>query len=96
VSPAPEIEAGYSEERRIPWRLIRLTFGECKIGSIESLPTRISTKRWRLHKLDLPPVIYPAEIPPADPRYGTYMSKRAAVLYPLDGSNNTFLTINAE
>jgi len=86
----PEIEAAHDPASQVPWRLIRIDLGppRLRIRRVETLTTRIRIATWRLHKIDLPPVIYPATVPATDPRYNAYIRKRSEVLYPADLNNN--------
>jgi len=78
-------------DETLAWRLIPITFTppKPKIVSIETVNIRIQIKEWRLHPIALEPVVYPATVPRTDPRYDTYIKKRALILYPPDKNNNS-------
>jgi len=78
-------------DETLAWRLIPITFTPPKprVVSVEPVNIRIRIKEWRLHPIALEPVVYPATVPKADPRYDTYISKRSSVLYPPDDNNNS-------
>jgi len=77
-------------DETLAWRLIPITFTPPKpeIISDTAVNVQIRIKEWRLHPIALGPVIYPPNVPRTDPRYDTYVRKRASVLYPSDGNNN--------
>jgi len=89
--PAESItEAGYDPINPVPWRLVPIDLGPSKlrVRRVEVFTTRIRIVEWRLRRIDIPPVVYPADVPVIDPRYEVYIRKRSEALYPVDPNNN--------